>query len=273
MRQRTFNSVSVKLLEYAEAAAKHFEDHGYKVFTEKWDLGFPYTPTFLAKRQSTRLVAEVSDKIRLDRIEAWVKYAKSCNHDTRVVVCLPAASEIPPNIEDTLRYLRVGVYRVEDEQTLEHSAPADLALRLELPPLDEVPRKLKTLLGSTYEQFGRAQWREGFEDACQVFETQARRYLRKGLRSQRITIAGPKGTISLTNKQIDKMTMGMLARRFSEIQPQNRLDARIGQVLTAVNDDRVGVVHHKFKKKTEKRLRANVGQHIWAIVSVLKEMV
>jgi hypothetical protein len=273
MPRRVFNSVSVSLLEYAERAANHFENLGYKVLAEPWELGFPYTPTLLARRHGTSLVVEITDKVKLDRIDAWVKYAKSCNHDTRVSVCLPATVEVPPSLVESLRKLRVGVYGIDAAQTVERSAPADLALRLELPPLDDVPKKLKTLLGSAYEQFGRAQWREGFEDACQVFETQARTYLKAGLKSHRIMIAGPNGHVVLSDKAINKMTMGALAARFSQIHGQNRLDARIGQALASVNSDRVGVVHHKFKKITEKRLRANVGQHIWAIVGVLKEMV
>ena len=66
------------------------------------------------------------------------------------------------------------------------------------------------------------------------------------------------------------MTMGELARTFANIQNQNQTDSLIGKTLQRVNTDRVGVVHHKSKARTEKRLRTNVGQHMWAIVAAMR---
>lgn len=66
------------------------------------------------------------------------------------------------------------------------------------------------------------------------------------------------------------MTMGTLAKNFAAIQTQNHVDSRIAQALMTINRDRVGVVHHKSRATTERRLRVNVGGHMWAIIAALR---
>ncbi len=124
------------------------------------------------------------------------------------------------------------------------------------------------MLGPAYEQFARSQWREGFEEACQAFEVEARRYLKAGMRSGRVVIPNRRGTTATAD--VDRLTMGQLADAFSRIQHQNYADAIIGQTLKAVNRDRVGVVHKKVLKRTENRLRGNVGRHMWSLIEALK---
>lgn len=254
MPKREFSTVSTRLLEYAEAAVKHFENHGYRVYPEKIELGFPYTPTILCTRNSTTIILEVSNRL-LDekRTSAWVGYAKSCTKDTRVAVCLPPKATIPTHFETNLRKIGMGLYIAqEDGHLVESIPPRDLALQIELPQLSSLPRKLKSLLGSAYEQFNRSQWREGFEDACQALETEARQYLKADIKSGRIIIVGKTGPKNLTSQQVDKMTIGQLAKTFSSIQNQNYLDTQISKTLDKINMDRIGVVHHKLKPKTEK---------------------
>lgn len=275
MPHLVFTTVAPRLLEYAEVVAEHFKTHGYKVHPERMELGFPYTPTILCKRGATTLILEVSNRL-LDekKTHAWIGYAKSSTKDTRVAICLPPKVVIPPNIEADLKNLGMGVYIVQaDNSLLERIPPRDLALQIELPQLVSLSRKLQSLLGSAYEQFDRTHWREGFEDVCQVLETEARRYLKNGIKSSRITIMGRRGPSNPTSQQIDKMTMGQLAKVFSSIQNQNYLDTQIGKTLSQINTDRIGVVHHKSKLRTEKKLRANVGQHMWAIIVLLRQMI
>jgi hypothetical protein len=272
MLPRVFTTVSVRLQEYAEAATVHFENHGYKVYPEKRELGFPYTPTLLCRRHATTIIVEVSNRVLFDRVNAWIGYARSCNRDTRVAVCLPPRTMVPPGADILLRKLGAGLYTVQGTDVIERIPPRDMAVNVELPSLTTLPRPLRRLLGSAYEQFNRSQWREGFEDACQALEVEARRYLKAGIKSGRITVMRASGPKNPTPQQIDKMTMGHLADAFSNIQNQNSLDAQIGKVLTALNADRVGVAHHKSKAKTEKSLRAHVGQHMWAIVVVMRAM-
>jgi hypothetical protein len=102
---------------------------------------------------------------------------------------------------------------------------------------------------------------------------EARKYLAKWSKTGRITILDRRGApITLAAREINKLTMGQLASKFRSIQAQNHKDSVIAKALGRINKDRVGVVHHKRKATTEKRLRVNVGQHMWVIVAALKEM-
>jgi len=64
--------------------------------------------------------------------------------------------------------------------------------------------------------------------------------------------------------------MGSLAKHFGEIAAKNSTDSQIEKALATVNKDRVSVVHHRHKLRTETRLRQNVGRHMWTIVETLK---
>jgi len=74
----------------------------------------------------------------------------------------------------------------------------------------------------------------------------------------------------LTGPQIEKLPMGSLAKHFGEIAAKNSTDSQIEKALATVNKDRVSVVHHRHKLRTETRLRQNVGRHMWTIVETLK---
>jgi hypothetical protein len=158
-------------------------------------------------------------------------------------------------------------------EVLEVIPPQDLALHVTVPEIKVLPVKLRRRLGSAYEQFGRSNWREGFEDACQAVEAESRAYLKRGMQSGRLVFLKPNGNpFNWTPKHIEKMTGGQLSDAFRAIRTQNRSDAVIGQGLTRLNRDRVGVVHFKAKARTEKRLRENVGRHMWTVIAVLKEL-
>ena len=66
--------------------------------------------------------------------------------------------------------------------------------------------------------------------------------------------------------------MGQLATEFNNIRAQDLNDSVIAKALGTLNRDRVGVVHHKRKAVTERRLRANVGKHMWVIAAALNAM-
>jgi len=270
---RKFKTIPDELLAHAEVVADHFENHGFTVRVERSELGFPYTPTFLCKRQTTTIIAELDSQVRKDRLQAWLRYCRSCGKDTRLAMCLPSSFTLPADDVAFLRQSGIGIYVAFSDRLDEQHAPTDLALNVQLPQLNTLAPGVREFLGPAYEQFQRTQWREGFEDACQALETEARRYLKKWIRTGRITIVGKRGPVTLTTKQINKMTMGALAKTFKQIQAQNHADTIIGQALATINRDRVGVVHHKKKVATENRLRRNVGQHMWTIVAALKELI
>ena len=269
---RTYKTIADELLAPAEIVAYDFETRGFTVRAERGELGFPYTPTFLCKRQTTTIIVELDSQIRRDRLQAWHRYCRSCGKDTRLAVCVPSSAVLPAEELAFLRQNGIGFYAAFADRLDEQNAPADLALNVQLPQLNTLPPGVRQLLGPAYEQFQRTHWREGFEDACQALETESRRYLKKWIRTGRITIIGKRGPLSLSNKQINKMTMGALAGTFKKIQAQNHADTIIGQALATINRDRVGVAHHKKRVATENRLRRNVGQHMWTIVAAMKEL-
>jgi hypothetical protein len=271
MPRRAFRTVAEELLDAAEIAADHFANHGYSVRVEKHELGFPYTPTMICKRQSTTLIVEVDILARLKRLQEWVAFAKSTSRDTRIVLVIPAEAVIDAKSEAALRSLGIGLVAASEEGCVERLVGRDLALGVQLPELSQLPRKVQRILGPAYEQFGRGQWREGFEEACQALEREARRYLKAGLRSTRIKIVRKKDA-SPSASEVDKMTMGQLAGAFTSIESKNKVDSLIGETLKTVNKDRIGVAHHKAKKRTETRLRSNVGRHMWSVVAVMKEV-
>jgi hypothetical protein len=272
MVSRTYRTVAVELVEYADVAADHFDTGGYKVYVERDEVGFPYTPTFVLKRRPTTLILEVSNKIQMDRLKDWVRYGKSCGSDTRIALCLPHTVN-PAEDVAKLRDQKIGLYLSSKDSVVEHLAPADLAFNVELPDRTALPPKVRELLGSAYDQFGRTQWREGFEDACYVLEAEARSYLKKWSKTGRIKILRKGVPITLLPRQIDRMTMGQLVVAFRRIQAQNHADSTVYKVLATLNKDRIGVVHHKKRARTEKSLRTNVGQHMWKIVAALKLIV
>lgn len=273
MPHRSYNTVPDELLEYADVIAEDFGGRGYRVLVERNELGFPYTPTFVCTRGTTTIIVELDAQLQMARLESWVRYGRSCGKDTRLALCLPSSANIAAEQILLLQEKGIGFYSVLLDRLMEQHPPVDLALNVQLPELDSQPRRMRELLGSAYEQFARSHWRDGFEGACQVLETQARRYLKKWSRTGRVKILRKTGPVSLTNSVIDGMTMGQLARAFESIQAQNHSDKVIGEALAKINRDRVGVVHHRSRAVTERRLRSNVGQHMWVIFAALKELV
>lgn len=270
MPPRPYTTVADELVEHADATAEYFVNLGYTVRIEWAELGFPYTPTFVCKRGRTTVIVEVAKTITVDRLRNWQAYARSSGRDTRVAISLPSNSAVTPDEEASLRSEGMGLYRSVAGTLQEGIPPRDLALNLQLPDIASLDPRSRKLMGSAYEQFNRSQWREGFEDACQTFESEARRYLLAGIRSGRITLLGKGGPKHLTAKQVNKLTMGQLASLFPQIQNQNYADAIIGKTLKTINRDRIGVAHHKGRAATEARLRRNVGRHMWTLVAAMK---
>jgi hypothetical protein len=271
MPTRVFKTLPDPLLAPADAVADDFQARGYRVQVERAELGYPFTPTLVCSRgKITTIIVEVDSEIRSEKLEDWVRYARSTSKDTRVAICLPPTANVTPQQLATLQGRGIGFYLALADRVVEQVGPADLGLNVALPELKSLPQAMRELLGDAYEQFAHTHWREGFEEACKVLETQACRYLNRWSRTGRIMVSRKKGPIVLTAKQINRMTMGDLASEFGKIQNQNHADSMIGRALTRINKDRVNVVHKKKKTTTEKRLRQNVGQHMWTIVAALK---
>jgi hypothetical protein len=272
MAKRGYTTVSEWLLEHVRVAEENFEHRGYAVAREKQELGFPYAPTFLSKRQRTKVIVEVWERIQPARMEAWTAFARSATEDTRFAVCLPTATKCTPAEEKFIRDQGIGLYRCGEGELVEIFAPKDLAINVSLPRLADLPTKVRKLLGSAYELFDRSQWREGFDDACKILENTARKYFQTGCDRGRIKLIQKGKTVIPSRAAIRKLSLGGLATAFSEIQGQNYTDAIVGKTLDRTNPDRVESTHRKLHLRTEKRLRDHVGHHMWAIIEALKEL-
>jgi hypothetical protein len=268
-----FKTVPDPLVEHAEYAFAHFRSLGYTVRTEPSSILYPYSPTLVCTRERTTVIVEVLRLIHVGRAQAWAAFARSSGRDTRVAVCVPSSQAIIPQDEQALRSMGVGIYTTSATGLVERVVPIDLGLNVGLPPLDSYPARVRRSLGPAYEQFSRSQWREGFGDACQALEVAARRHLKTGCKRGRTKLVAKRGTRVPSASQIDRMTMGQLARAYADILAPNYVDKVVGEVLSKVNDDRIGAAHHKLKPAIEKRLRTNVGQNMWLIANALRELV
>lgn len=273
MARRSYLTVPYDLAEHADAVADHLEEHGFRVRVEHADVAFPYTPTFYCRRGNTTMLVEVMERLDFMRLERWSRFGHSTTSDTRVVVATPGKAKRTAKDDQKLRKLRLGLYLSMSEGVIEVFPAQDLGMNIQLPDIAKLPVRMRELLGPAYEQFDRSQWREGFEEACQAVESEARRYLKRGTGSGRIIVLTEKGNVrNLSTKQIDRMTLGQLKDTFKLIQSQNHADTLIFGVLDKLNRDRVGVAHHKGRARTESSLRKNVGQHMWSVDAALRAM-
>ncbi len=270
---RRFLTVPEELEYYADLAADYLEQHGYDVAVEHRELGYPYAPTLRCERAPTTLLVEVDSGIRRDRTSDWIGYTRSSSTDIRIALAMPTDSARAADDETWLRAEGVGLYLCGDDLVQEAIPPLDMSLNLQPPNLASLDREIRRVLGPIYEQFGRSQWREGFKDACQAVEFEAREYLKRHVALGRLTFVTSAGRQRLlSSEQIDRMTMGQLAGAFGDIETQTYSDSMAGEALRLLNTDRVNITHHSTRPETEEALRKNVGQHMWRVVAALKEL-
>jgi hypothetical protein len=268
-----FETVAEELLGVAAAAGSWLQGRGYTVTPERQETGFPFTPTLYGKRSSTTAIIEVNAAVALENMREWAAFGRSRTRDIRVWCALAEDAKRTGKQDAELKRLGIGLLLVGDTGAEEMIPPKDLAVNVELPNIENLSPTLKKILGPVYEHFDRAEWREGFEEACLALEEAARKHLWSGVKSGRIAIVSEKGrTEVLTKAKIDEFTMGNLRDRFERIVKQNKADRVVGDTLTDVNAHRIGVVHHKKKSAAETKLRQNVGSKMWLIIGALKEI-
>jgi len=270
MARRTYRTLAPELEEYADLMADDLEVHGYEVNVEKQDPGFPYVPTLVAKRGHTTLIVDVSNSIDPSRLDSWVVYGKSCGHDLQVIACVPDSAQVAAKEQQSVRDRSCGLAIVSKSHISRVVSPKDLGLNISLPPRASLSPRLRSLLGAAYDRFDEGDWRDGFEEACRVLETQARSYLKHWIKTRRIHLVTSSGPKKLGLRKIEKLTMGQLAITFSEIVAKTHADSQIEKALDLINKERVPLAHHRHKPAMEKRLRANVDRDMLTIIETLK---
>src|SRR5260370_22536715 len=181
MPMRVFKTVPDELLDSAEAIADDFQFRGYKVQVERAELGYPFTPALVCSRgKITTIIVEVDSGIVFrklsSKLDEWGRYAGSTSKDTRVAVCLPHTANLTHRQMDALQDKGGGLFVAFNGRVAERIVPVDLGLNVALPELRSLAPEMRELLGDAYEQFNHTHWREGFEEACKVLETEARTY-------------------------------------------------------------------------------------------------
>jgi hypothetical protein len=266
----SYQTIGADLVDHAEITVKHFRGAGYTVRREIYETDFPASATLLCRRGHARVIVEIHAKVNMTNIEQWVRYAQSCSADTQIALVVPDG--VPPKKETKLREMKVGLYISDSVKLTEKCSPRDLALRAALPELKSA--KLRKLFGEAFGKFEGPDWRDGFGDAAEVVEEEARRYLKAGVKDGRLIVLDKTGHPKPpTAKQINRMTMGQLKDTFARVVTLNQADSIVYEVLDQVNPERIEKVHKKLTKVAEKKLRENVGQHMWRLVKAMRAMI
>jgi hypothetical protein len=267
-----FVTLAEDLVGPAEAIERYFEDKGFKVTREPSALAYPYTPTLRCKRGRTTIVLEVDGAIRVERVQEWIRYGCSLSSDFRVAAVTPASVPRNLTIEDALRAEKAGIYLVAKNVT-EICISHDLSLNMSLPELSALPPKVRAVLGPMYEQYEHSHWREAFESGCQAFEVACRAYLKAGLASGRIVVLTDTGKErKVTDSTLNKMSLGVLAIAFANIQSPNHSDIALASILAKINPNRILAAHHKNTAAAERKLRKYVGQDVWLFIAGLRKI-
>ncbi len=273
MPRRRYATLPASLEALADAVADDFGRRGYVVRVEHAAPGQPFVPTLTCARDRTEYYVEIEESVSRSRIEAIAAFARNQPGDTRVCWAVPEGAVVTGEDMALLRAAGgIGLLRVAGSQVRFEVQANDLALKLVLPERAQLPRRLRQVLGSSFDHFDSGNWREGFEEACKTLEEAARAHLKKWVRTGRIRLVGGQGPRRPKMKEIDKMTLGDLARAFETIEHQTYADNVLGQALSSINRDRVGVTHRKKRAITERRLRRNIGGHMRTVVTALREI-
>ena len=180
MPVRPFLTVSIDLVEDAEAAARFFADNGYKVKREHFEVGFPNRPTLVCVRHGTTLIVEVTAKLSRKALQDWTRYASSCNADTQFAICVPTGRQVSGSEMEMLQEFRAGLNNVAAaNEVRERIAPVDLALKIFLPDIGTLPRPVRRLVGPRLRACNSRSMARGLQEGfTQVLEERCRRYLK-----------------------------------------------------------------------------------------------
>ena len=214
MPTKTYNWVSDELVEVADDIRTWLLDRGYTLKIEKASAGFPFPPTFLCTRAKLeRLLVEVVPEWQESRLQTWVAYAKTCKSELKICIGVANHLVIPRSTTDKIRGLGIGLLRSGGGNTFFEIEPTDLSITVSLPPRDSLQQETRVLLGEAYDHFEASRWREGFEDACKVFDKAAKKYLKKWVRTGRVKFATKKGPVAYPDSKIDRFNLGPVRSR------------------------------------------------------------
>jgi len=182
--------------------------------------------------------------------------------------------EIPVNTVSNLQSMIFGgliiFFLIVEPRGL---APVDLSVNIQLPPLERHRAPIRRELAKVHAWFDRGDWKGGFEEACKLLEKSARDHLRREARAARVQVPGGGGAPrTLAARDIARMPLGALADVFCKKLIPSQIDAHLCTGLKRINPDRINVAHQITTQRTERKLRDNVGRHMWTIDNLLREI-
>jgi hypothetical protein len=274
MSTADFKTIPEELLFAAEAARSHLATQGYDVEVEGRHLGFPLTPALICKRGHQTLIVEVASSLDEKRVGRWIKYARSQTKDTRLSIVIRPQETIASRAMTFAAKQNIGLCVYDDDTLTEVRQPADLAVQIDLPELDDLPEVIRPILAPAFMKFAQQDWRDGLSDAYQAAEDHSREYLKTEIDAGRVTIVVRRSrrNVTLTAQDVNGMTLGQLKDSFGLISNQTHKEAIIHGTLETLNKIRPKLAHHKHSDATETALRASVGNHMYTVITCLEEI-
>lgn len=268
----TFVTVPAELQPVAHACYTRLAQDRMSPRCEHVEEHFPESATLYAKRRGEQHFYLIDRRVKDDRVNLWASFGRSCTSATFVVFCFPTSAKFSGDLVSRVRRLGVGLTVVDAAGNLtEIVSAADLSLNVTLPPLSRQAGAVRPELSKIHDAITNGDWKKGFEDACKLTETTARRYLVRQVQRagpvQVITKGKPK---SLTVKAVGRMTLGQLAHAFCNMMAPKLIDSLLCAGLRGINPDRISAAHGLLRGKKEKRLRDNIGRHMWTIHNLLR---
>lgn len=270
-----FRTIPDELLHVAADAHNHFLEQGYDVVIEKREVGFPYMPALTCRRLHETLIVEVSSSLDEERTDMWLRYCKSQTSDSRFCAVLRSKEDLPQHTVNFAVDNRFGLLVHNDERLMELRPAADLAVHVALPEVKRLQARVRPLLAPAFQKVRDGDWRDGLNHAYLEVEQHARDYLRGGIAAGRITAFRTRrsGALDLIlAAEVDRMTLGQLKNAFNSIQNQTHRDALIATTLAMILETRNGLAHGRRARAVEERLRAEVGQNMYAVITCLEEL-
>jgi hypothetical protein len=267
-----FKTVPDELLHVAEALEDYLGNEGYDVAIEDSELGFPFTPTLLARRGHETLIIELATALDQQRLGRWGKYCRSQSSDTRLCATVSYDEAHKAQTAEFCHSHRIGLWTFRDGAIQELRAPVDLAVHIDLPDLRDIKPKVRRFLAGPFKKINSDDWRDGLSDIYMVIEDSARDYLREGIDRTRIVTKKSKNGPALTVAEVDGMTLGQLSYAFANIQSQNQQDSLIASTLAMINPIRVELSHRRLRPAAEAAIRRDFGKHVYAAINCLEEI-
>ena len=270
----TFVTVPDEAQRIAQACYQQLKADGHSLKVEYADALLPEAATIYVKDNRDQYIYIFDLEINAERLTLWSGFGRSCTSSTSVILYISDEVRFDAAIVARVRELGIGLCTVDSKNAIiEVVAPSDLSMNVALPPLNRHKPRMRRKLLKVHQKFQRGDWKSGFETACKVIEQTSKNYLIKYAKAGRVQVVGKKGVPrTITPKEVSKMPMGALKDVFCGKLMPTHLDSLLCIALKNLNGDRIVVAHDRLTARADRRLRQNVGKHMWTIDNLLLKL-